>query len=320
MAQAENSALPATVGVSLRDVGHPQFVDTTVQLPKERTFDTLLLRVLVFAGGFCGIGIELGASRLIAPYFGSSTFIWANLIGLTLLYLSIGYYLGGRVADRFPNPLILYTLTAVAALVTGLIPLMSRPILAASLSAFDRFSVGAFYGSLIAVLLLLAIPITLLGFVTPYVIRLRMSRVDHSGQTAGNIYALSTLGSIAGSFVPVLVLIPLMGTAQAFLVLSFALLVPSIIGLLLLRAVVPAVAAGLFGVALFVLTSISGSAPVRPAQRGVLVYETESADNYIQVLNENGTYLLALNEGHAVHSIYDPKEILTRGPWDYFMV
>ncbi|MBA3336928.1 MAG: fused MFS/spermidine synthase [Chloroflexia bacterium] len=320
LAPADIIDLPAEVRRQSDNEAKIQLSRDAIPLPKDHFGQRFLLRVIVFAGGFSGIGIELGASRLIAPYFGSSTFIWANLIGLTLLYLSIGYYFGGRVADRYPVPWILYSVTAVAAFTTGLIPIMSRPILLASVTAFDRFAVGAFYGSLIAVLLFFAVPITLLGFVTPYVIRLRLSSVDAAGHTAGNVYALSTLGSIAGSFIPVLVLIPLMGTARSFLVLSLVLFLPAIAGLLTLRAIVPAIGAGLLALTLLVLTGSVDSFAIRPAQRGTLVYETESADNYIQVLQDDGTFLLMLNEGHAVHSIYNPNELLTRGPWDYFMV
>jgi hypothetical protein len=103
-----------------------------------------LLGPLVFTGGMTSIGIELAASRLLAPYFGSSTFIWANLIGLTLAYLSLGYYIGGRLADRFPRPWLLYVVTGVAAFSAGQIPYLARPILSASLSSFDRVAVGAF--------------------------------------------------------------------------------------------------------------------------------------------------------------------------------
>ncbi|MBX6341978.1 MAG: spermine synthase, partial [Thermomicrobiaceae bacterium] len=91
---------------------------TTVSAPTEpkqgeapsgpRLYDRLLLAI-VFVGGIASVAIELTASRLLGPYFGTSTFIWANLIGLTLLYLSIGYYYGGRVADRWPRASVLYT-------------------------------------------------------------------------------------------------------------------------------------------------------------------------------------------------------------------
>src|SRR5215208_3551044 len=95
------------------------------------------------------IAIEISAARLIGPYFGSSTFIWANLIGLTLLYLTLGYFIGGRLADRRPEPQLLYTLTAIAGFSVALVPTLSRPILEVSISAFDDVAVGAFYGSLV---------------------------------------------------------------------------------------------------------------------------------------------------------------------------
>jgi spermidine synthase len=280
----------------------------------------LLLRALVFLGGLSSIGIELTASRLLAPYFGSSTFIWANLIGMTLAYLAIGYYLGGRIADRFPRPWILFTATAVAAFSAGLIPIISRPILRISLDAFDRVAVGAFYGSLVGTILLFAVPITLLGFVTPFAIRLLLTSVQSAGITAGNIYALSTLGSIAGSFLPVLLLIPLFGTSATFLILSMALLLLSLLGLLSLRSRFPAVAVAIMAAILLASSALANASQIKPPYRGTLIHEAESEYNYIQVLEDDGAYLLALNEGHAVHSIYDPDEILTRGPWDYFMV
>jgi len=94
------------------------------------------LRVLVFAGGFASIGVELTASRLLAPFFGSSTFIWSSLIGLTLAFLSLGYVLGGRLADRRPEPDVLYAVAAVAAVAIGTIPFVARPLLTGSLEAF----------------------------------------------------------------------------------------------------------------------------------------------------------------------------------------
>lgn len=281
---------------------------------------TRMLGPLVFVGGLTSIGTELAMSRLLAPYFGSSTFIWANLIGLTLTYLSIGYYVGGRVADRYPRPALLYVITAIAAFAGGLIPFVARPILEASLSAFDRVAVGAFYGSLVGVILLLAIPVTLLGFVTPFAIRLRLADVDRAGNTAGRIYALSTVGSIAGSFLPVIVLIPAIGTAKTFLVLSLALLALSVAGLLEAQSFRGAGLAGLLAVSLIVVGVAEADARIKPPYRGELVEEAESEYNYIQVLKDGDRYLLALNEGHAIHSIYDPDQLLTGGPWDYFMV
>src|SRR5262245_36726054 len=165
----------------------PHVVSLAPVNPDTAHLRSRLILPLVFAGGLSSIGIEISASRLIAPYFGSSTFIWANLIGLTLTYLAIGYYIGGRIGDRRPYPRLLYLCTAIAAAFTGLIPIIARPILEVSLDAFDRVAVGAFYGSLVGAILLLAVPITLLGFVTPFAIRLQINDVDRAGRTSGRI-------------------------------------------------------------------------------------------------------------------------------------
>src|SRR5258708_7876304 len=144
-----------------------------------------LLILVVFVAGSCSLAVELSASRLLAPYFGSSLFVWANLIGLILLYLTVGYYVGGRLADRSPRPGVLYTLTIIAAFLISVIPFLSRPILLWSQSAFATYSIGVFYGSLVSVILLFAIPMILLGCVSPFAIRLRIEQVGKSGRTSG---------------------------------------------------------------------------------------------------------------------------------------
>src|SRR2546421_11309108 len=103
--------------------------DETTILTRGHTLQGWLLILLVFVAGASSLAVELSASRLLAPYFGTSLFVWANLIGLILLYLTIGYYLGGRIADRYPRPEVLYTLTIIAAFLISLIPFLSKPIL-----------------------------------------------------------------------------------------------------------------------------------------------------------------------------------------------
>jgi predicted membrane-bound spermidine synthase len=283
-------------------------------------FDAAMIRLIVFLGGMTSLGAELCASRLIAPYFGTSTVIWATVIGLTLTFLSTGYWLGGRAADRHPKLSVLYTLTAFSALFVGITPFLARPILARSLDAFDDVAIGAFFGSLIGVLAILAVPITLLGFVSPYAVRLLVPDVSKAGNTSGNVYALGTIGSIAGSFLPVLLLIPTVGTTRTFLILGLLLLVPSLFALVRLKRGMEAVLATAMSVALVALLIAPGTKAIRPAERGVVIYETESADNYIQVVQDGDRTLLSLNDGHAWHSIYDPSTPLTGGPWDYFML
>jgi spermidine synthase len=282
---------------------------------------SLLLLGVVFTGGAAVMTVEMSASRLLAPYFGTSLFIWANLIGLVMVYLTLGYWLGGKLADRYPNARVLYMITAVAGLAVGLIPVLSRPILSWSLTGFSEVSVGIFYGSLIGVILLFSVPLLLLGFVSPFAVRLRSTSVGKAGGTAGAVSALSTLGSILGTFGSVFLLIPYIGTAATLYLAAGVLLLFSLIGLATsgeYRGVAGA-AVGLLvvlGLALFAPRGL-----IKPPEFGELLYERESAYNYIQVIrDEGGSTLLRLNEGHATHSFYNPNRILTGGPWDYWLV
>ena len=277
----------------------------------------LLLILIVFVGGISSLGTEIATSRLIAPFFGTSLFVWANVIGFVLFYLTLGYYLGGRLADRYPRQEVLYQLTAVAAIMIGLLPFVSRPVLQYSQEAFATYSLGVFWGSLAVVMLLLAVPITLLGCVSPFAIRLSLEDGDvkQSGSVAGKLYAISTIGSLLGAFLPTLVLIPNIGTRNTFLTFAFTLLVLSIVALGR-RKLYPIV----FLLVLIGLTVVP-QVTIKPAEQGVIIAETESAYNYIRVIElKDGTHLLELNEGQATHSIYHPERLLTSGPWDYYLV
>ena len=278
-----------------------------------RTF----LLVLVFVSGMTTMAVEMSASRLLDPYFGNSLMIWTVLIGLILIYLTVGYYVGGRLADRSPYEATLYQLTAWAGFVIGLIPIVSQPILHYAVVGFANYSAGLLGGSLLGVLLLFSIPITLLGCVSPFAIRLAVRGVDSAGQTAGSIYALSTLGSIVGTFAPVLVFIPNIGTRQTFLFFSIVMLAISLIGLIRVRSR----RAPFYGVLLAIIVALAALLPagVIKASPG-LVYETESLYNYIQVVKEGNTSYLFLNEGEGIHSIYTPGQVLTGGIWDLFLI
>lgn len=278
-----------------------------------------LLLLVVFIGGMTSLAVELTAARFIGNYFGSALPVWAAIIGMVLLYLTIGYLLGGRLADRNPSQAYLFRLTMWAGFLCGLIPFVAGPILQFATIGIRDVLANVFLGSLISVILLLAVPTVLLGCVSPFAIRLQTRAVESSGNTAGVIYALSTMGSILGTFLPVLVLIPNIGTRNSFLFFSYALMIPSLVGLLVYsgrRSVVYAI----FIAIIIGLTVVVPRSVVRAAQAGELIYETESAYNYIQVIQSGDTRYLMLNEGHAVHSIYNPNQLLTRGEWDYFAV
>jgi spermidine synthase len=268
------------------------------------------LYALVFLAGVGTLATEICASRLLAPYFGSSTIVWANLIGLVLASLSAGYWIGGRVADRRPEPHVLGAIVLLAALSVAVTPFVARPFLDLSVEGLDQVSEGAAIGSFLGTLLLFAPPIALMGMAAPFAIRLALADIEHAGTVAGRLYALSTVGSLLGTFLSALVAIPLIGTQRTML-LSAALL--ALGGTLLLRrrwlVVAVAVAA--------LLAVPPGAIKASPG----LIYETESRYQYVQVIERaSGARYLHLNEGIAVHSVWRPDEVLTGGVWDTFLV
>lgn len=274
------------------------------------------LRLAVFTAGFVTLAVEITASRLLGNVFGTSNLVWANIIGLILVYLTAGYFIGGAWADRSPVPSTFYKILAWGAFTAGLVPLVARPVLLLAARAVESFDAAVMLGSFAATLLLFAVPVTLLGCVSPFAVRLAIRDASDAGRTTGQLYALSTLGSIVGTFLPVLWLIPAIGTARTFLVCAGLLLAVALWGLArqerrsaLLHLWMPLALAGLSALAL--------RGPIKPIQG--LLYETESPYHLIQVVERAGTRYLLLNEGQAVHSMYDPNSLATFGPWDYFL-
>ncbi len=281
-----------------------------------RRQDTYLY-VTAFAGGMVSLAVELAASSLLRPHFGTANLVWATIIGLILLYLTVGYFLGGRWADRSPHPTTLYQTVAWAGFLVGVVPFAAHPVLSLASPGFANFNAWMLGGSFLTVLILFSVPVTLMGCISPFVIRLAMEDVGSAGQTAGRVYAISTAGSFLGTFLPNLVLVPTIGTRNTFVSLSLFLLVVAFIGLarsgprrLLLYLWMPAI--------IILLALLLRGQPVKAAENSI--YETESAYNYIQVVEDEGCRHLLLNEGQGIHSIYCPDQLRTAGPWDYFLV
>jgi predicted membrane-bound spermidine synthase len=204
----------------------------TVVATASPSMQSWLVLLLVFVAGAASLSIEMAASRLLAPYFGDSLFVWSSIIGLILLYLTVGYYVGGVLSDRYPRPIFLYTITAAASILIALIPLIALPLMTWAQLAFANDAYGVLYGSLLVMIALFALPTILLGCVSPFAIRIRMQQVGSAGRISGQLYAISTAGSVIGTFLPVLVLLPYLGTKQTFLVTALALFVFSIAGYL----------------------------------------------------------------------------------------
>lgn len=274
------------------------------------------LFLTVFTSGMTVLAVEISASRLLGNIFGTSNLVWANIIGLMLVYLTAGYFIGGRWADRSPTPRTFYSLLTVAACLTGLVPLIARPVLIFAARAWESFDAAVLGGSFLGVLILFSIPVTLLGCVSPFAIRLALTDPKHAGEVAGQMYAVSTLGSIVGTFLPVLWLIPAIGTTKTFLLFAGLLLAVALIGLFGANR-----RRGLLALAAPILLGLLASrflaGPIRPMEG--LLYEGESPYNFIQVVERNGTRYLLLNEGQGIHSVYDPEQLATYGTWDLFL-
>jgi spermidine synthase len=285
------------------------------------------LPVLVFVVGTGSLGAEIAAVRLLAPYFGASTIVWANTIGVVLVALSVGYWLGGRLADRHPHMRGLCLLALTAAGLLALVPFAADPLLGVAVDALDEISAGAFVGSLLAVLVLVAVPVLLLGAVSPWAIRLSVSSVEEAGTVAGRLYALSTAGSLVGTLTSALLLIPLMGTRRTFLIFALAIALVAVWGLRPVRryALAPAAIAALIALPVGTLKADAGS--------GRVIHEDETAYQYVRVVERpDGSRVLELNEGQAQHSVCraecdagpagprDSTSVLTGDYWDGSLV
>ena len=272
----------------------------------------------VFISGMTTLAAELAASRLIGTVFGTSNIVWASIIGLILIYLALGYFLGGKWADANPTAGAMYRVLAWGAFTLGLVPYIAGPVLRSAAGAFEGLQVGILGASFIVVLVLFIVPITLLGTISPFAIRLSVDDMSRAGQTSGQIYAISTLGSFIGTFLPTLVTIPAIGTKNTFLLFSLTLLIVALIGLANFVSTREMLKYSWMPMILIILAFLTAG-QVLKSNTGQ-IYETESAYNYIQVQQQNGFTLLKLNEGQGVHSIYHPDILQYNGPWDQFLV
>jgi spermidine synthase len=270
------------------------------------------IEVLAAVVGAASLGAEIAAARLLAPWFGASTVVWANTIATVLVALSAGYWVGGRLADRDPTLRGLSRLVLLAAGLMAIVPFAAGPFLRVSVDALDSVQAGAFAGSLLAVLVLIAVPVLVLGCVAPYAVRLSVHAVEEAGRVAGRLYAISTMGSLAGVFLSSLLLIPLVGTRRTFLAFALALALVAVPSLSRRFALAP-----LGVVVLLVLPP--GAVKATPGVR--VVWERETEYQYARVVQTpDGVRRLELNEGQAVHSIYRPGQWLTGDYWDEMLV
>ncbi|MCH7730155.1 fused MFS/spermidine synthase [Patescibacteria group bacterium] len=182
------------------------------------------LEIIAFVGGAVVMILELVGSRILAPYLGTSIIVWTSLIGIILGSLSLGYWWGGKLADRKPNYKTFSFIILISGLLIGVVALIKTPFLFFLQKNFDDLRTG----SVLATLILFAPPSVTLGMISPYAIRLKMKSIAKSGETAGSIFAVSTAGSIVGTFLAGFVLIATFGSTKILYILSVILILTSL--------------------------------------------------------------------------------------------
>ena len=260
---------------------------------------------LVFSSGLAVMGLEMSASRLIAPYFGSTLSVWTSLIGLVLIFLTVGYYLGGVLSDRHPSGQLLGSLVLAAGLLALALPLASGPVLRTAWDLTPR--AGLLTASLVGTFALFSLPTVLLGCVCPFALKLSLQRLDRTGREAARIYAVSALGSVVGTFLPVLVTIPHLGVRRSIMGFGALLVVAALLQLARARFL-PAAGA-------LVLLALPFP-PLLPT-RG-LVAERESPYSYLRVVEAGPTRLLIVDWG--AFSAYTPGQFRTGEYYDYLLL
>lgn len=255
--------------------------------------------MLAFCVGSGSMAVEIIASRILAPYFGASLFVWTSLILTVLVALAIGYWLGGKVAEKGTNEIFVGILLCVAGamLVAGVwVSNGFSAVLTTFLAAWPNASIGLFLGSLASAAVVFALPVLIMGMMGPILLK-RISTGADVGKASGRYLVASTLGSVAGTLLPTLLLVPTIGSrhslevvAVMFFVLG-ALSLPRRKGAMTMIVVLP-------------MIGFTYSQSEQPLDGSL--YEGESGYQMIRVTERDGWHYMLFNEGSGVQSVYVP--------------
>lgn len=271
-----------------------------------------------FFAGMSVMAVELGASRLLAPYFSSSQIVWTIIIGTIMIAMALGNIYGGRSADKNPNPDKLYGRILIASVWIAAIPVVGKYIIL-GISALLIFTVSTnflIWAAFAACMVIFVFPLFLLGTVTPSLAKYSVDSLEDSGKIVGTLGAFNTVGSIIGTFIPTFISIPAVGTSVTFLIFAGILLVLSLVYFISgRRGAGKSVAAAI----LFLLCCMFGKSDSFAFWESNLTYEGESVYNYLQVQENDRSVILSTNVLFGVQSILMKDEGLTGMYYDYAM-
>lgn len=267
------------------------------------------LYFFVFVTGAAVMAIEIAASRLLAPFFGNSMFVWAIIITIIMIGLALGYWQGGKFADKFPTRHGLFITALLAGILTSIIPLVTQLLFKLVEKGIFNTPINTVMVTFFASCVIFLPAVILFGFISPYTTRVIIDKISHTGHVAGNIYAFSTFGSIIGVLVTTFLLIPFLGTRETILLFSFLVILVSTIGvgrwqyyLLLLLPIM---------FYLFHQNSIKNNANI--------VFQKDTLYQYVQVVENGAKKYLLFDEGGGYQSIYDSEKNLSGSYYDYFV-
>ena len=285
-------------------------------MEKKLTHSKCFLYLTEFFAGMSVMAVELGASRLMAPYFSSSQIVWTVIIGVIMIAMAVGNIWGGRMADKSKSPDRLYGRVIIAAIWIALIPFAGRWMIAGISFLLATFVTKNFlvWAALAACLVIFAFPCVLLGTVTPSLTKFTVDNLDDTGRTVGQLNALNTIGSIIGTFVPTFLTIPAVGTAATFLIFAGVLAAIGIVYFIFerKRTVTGIIAVVLVAGLCFALPTYSFA-----FWESDLALEDESIYNYLQVKDDDHTTTLSTNVLFGVQSVQNKDGKLTGMYYDY---
>ena len=278
----------------------------------------VFLYLTEFFAGMSVMAVELGASRLLAPYFSSSQIVWTIIIGTIMIAMALGNIYGGRSADKNPNPDKLYGRILIASIWIAAIPVVGKYIIL-GISALLIFTVNTnflIWAAFAACMVIFVFPLFLLGTVTPSLAKYSVESLEDSGKIVGMLGAFNTVGSIIGTFVPTFISIPAVGTSITFLIFAGILLLLSLVYFISGRR---GAAKSVVSAVLFILCCAFGKSDSFAFWEQDLTYEGESIYNYLQVKENDISVILSTNVLFGVQSILMKNEGLTGMYYDYAM-
>ncbi len=276
----------------------------------------IFLYMTEFFSGMAVMAVELGASRLLAPYFSSSQIVWTIIIGTIMIAMALGNIYGGKKADENPNPDRLYSRVLAAAVWIAAIPFVGRfiIILIAGLLAVTVSTGFLVWAAFLSCMIIFVYPLFLLGTVTPSLVKYTTDSLENNAEVVGRLGAMNTIGSIIGTFLPTFVTIPAVGTAVTFIIFSGILLALGIFYFLSKRA---GIKKSVISLALFIILTILGSTGRFAFWEKDLKYEGESIYNYLQVKDYPDRTILSTNVLFGVQSVAMKTDDLTGMYYDY---